>query len=336
MNVFKYWVKKSVLIEINGKKINKNFFEGSNVSKIEAENNLNNKLNQLIEDFKKSILKKPRERDKIKIAEYQNVNIVEDLILELIENKAYVTRNYYGAEVINVENIMFLDIDFSSSILSYKSPYEKISLLEKIKFALGIDKKRIQEKKDKNNEIKKELEKINLEFNLKKNRANINIFYHLKYILKNYKDLLFIIYKTSAGLRLVEVTKKWDAKDKNTIELMNQFGCDKSYVALCMKQNCFRARITPKPYRLNIEKLNIIYPYEENEKEKINNWLYQYVKLSENKSIINYITNSIDLINVTNNTIEDKNIINNIKDNEIKKIVSFHSNKCNTKRGKLA
>ena len=59
--------------------------------------------------------------------------------------------------------------------------------------------------------------------------------------------------------------------------LMNQLCVDKTYMLFCLRQNCFRARLTPKPWRIGIKRLDIQYPPKNNEENlKYLDWVNKY------------------------------------------------------------
>lgn len=69
-------------------------------------------------------------------------------------------------------------------------------------------------------------------------------------VLEEKQGLSFRIYETSGGLRAIEVSKEWNPKAWDTIKIMKSVYADPLYVGLCQSQECFRARLTPKPWRL--------------------------------------------------------------------------------------
>ena len=54
---------------------------------------------------------------------------------------------------------------------------------------------------------------------------------------------------------------------------------------MCQLQNCFRARVSPKPWRMKLEKEHIklrggIWPIKENKLDERMNWVSRYEKMS--------------------------------------------------------
>lgn len=63
-------------------------------------------------------------------------------------------------------------------------------------------------------------------------------------------DYGFRVYRTFAGLRYLCTSHVADPESDHTKNLMTILAADRSYRALCRVQKCFRARITPKPWRM--------------------------------------------------------------------------------------
>ena len=64
--------------------------------------------------------------------------------------------------------------------------------------------------------------------------------------------------------------------------MMTAFLCDQLYMTLCARQNCFRARLTPKPRRMKMKTAQRFpFPYPaEREQERLE-WLKEYDHKSE-------------------------------------------------------
>jgi len=60
------------------------------------------------------------------------------------------------------------------------------------------------------------------------------------------------IYRTAAGLRLLATHAPFRPGDDLVQEAFRELGADPLYARLCHAQACFRARLTPKPWRLGL------------------------------------------------------------------------------------
>ena len=57
------------------------------------------------------------------------------------------------------------------------------------------------------------------------------------------------LYSTAKGARVIEVSRPWNPLGKDTLEVMELLSADPDYIRLCQEKACFRARLTPKPWR---------------------------------------------------------------------------------------
>ena len=60
------------------------------------------------------------------------------------------------------------------------------------------------------------------------------------------------IYRTPSGLRLMATHRKFRPNDPETLAFFDAVKVDRVYRAMCLNQQCFRARLTPKPWRIGI------------------------------------------------------------------------------------
>lgn len=129
-----------------------------------------------------------------------------------------ITKNSYGVNVINTQNILFADIDCFNYNLDYHDDCSLKSL------PWGLTEKELTN--EKLLEINNNIHKV----------AHDN-------------DLSFRIYRTRNGFRLLESSRLWEPSSKETQTILEQLGSDRLFNALCYTQRCFRARSQPKPWR---------------------------------------------------------------------------------------
>jgi hypothetical protein len=68
-------------------------------------------------------------------------------------------------------------------------------------------------------------------------------------VVREQPDLAFRVYRTPAGARYVCTSRTFDPRSAETADLLERLGSDPKYTLLCRIQRCFRARLTPKPWR---------------------------------------------------------------------------------------
>jgi hypothetical protein len=92
-------------------------------------------------------------------------------------------------------------------------------------------------------------------------------------------DWRWRMYRTAAGVRLMAVHRPLAPDDALVAEAFDHFGADRLYRALCKTQQCFRARLTPKPWRCDVDKPPYNWPWPSAEAEaQFREWEREYVE----------------------------------------------------------
>jgi hypothetical protein len=85
------------------------------------------------------------------------------------------------------------------------------------------------------------------------------------------------IYRTAAGFRVAIVDCPRQPTSAETMALLETLGSDPLYRRLCQAQECFRARLTPKPWRMNLHPPPGQFPrVNPREVDMFENWLAEY------------------------------------------------------------
>jgi hypothetical protein len=61
------------------------------------------------------------------------------------------------------------------------------------------------------------------------------------------------VYRTPAGLRVLAMHRTFQPQDDDAAAIFSALGADHLYTVMCKVQHCFRARLTPKPWRIGID-----------------------------------------------------------------------------------
>ena len=125
---------------------------------------------------------------------------------------AVVTRNRYGALVLNTARVPFIDVDVQPGQGGSGGGF------------LGL-------------------------FGGKKADPAEAALERVRQACSRFPRTSFRIYRTAAGLRLLATDLLLDPQSGQTQEMLNDFGADPFFVKLCKLQASFRARLTPKPWR---------------------------------------------------------------------------------------
>jgi hypothetical protein len=85
------------------------------------------------------------------------------------------------------------------------------------------------------------------------------------------------IYRTRAGLRLLATHALFDPETAVSDGVFDALGADPLYRQLCKAQKCFRARLTPKPWRCDVGKPPCRWPWaSEKDEARFKQWEAEY------------------------------------------------------------
>jgi hypothetical protein len=166
---------------------------------------------------------------------------------------AIVTRNSYGAQVLNVARLLFLDIDFQP---------QSSGLGQKLLRLFGIGG------------------------NAETEEGRLA---RLRESLDQQSGATFRIYRTAAGFRVLAVDKPFDPTGAEAQALMSATGTDPAYARLCRAQRSFRARLTPKPWRCDYPNPPGQYPNRDRRWQQFNDWLQGYEQISHSYAACRYL-----------------------------------------------
>jgi hypothetical protein len=83
-------------------------------------------------------------------------------------------------------------------------------------------------------------------------------------------------YRTPAGLRLIRTDRAVDAQTDAAMDDLQALGSDPLYRALCRRQQCFRARLGPKPWRIDLPAPPRAFPRDAAAERVFAEWLAEY------------------------------------------------------------
>jgi hypothetical protein len=88
---------------------------------------------------------------------------------------------------------------------------------------------------------------------------------------RRHPDLGVRVYRTAAGLRVLVTGAGAPPRSERARELLTELGSDPLYVELCDTHDSYRARLTPKPFRIGTESLSVTWPCAGDREER--RWL---------------------------------------------------------------
>jgi hypothetical protein len=143
---------------------------------------------------------------------------------------AIVTRNVYGALVLNAEKLMFVDVDNPDGQTTTGSSLGSI-------FTGLFGKPKADP------------------------QTATRVMETLGSVVQRH-GLSARVYETAAGFRIIITSAPFTAGSSAAESLLAEFGSDPLYIRLCRLQECFRARLTPKPWRCGMGNPPASFPIE--------------------------------------------------------------------------
>jgi len=167
------------------------------------------------------------------------------------EPRAVLSRNRYGATVLNATRLLFLDVDMPEGAAS-----------EGLLGRLFSKEKRTPEE-------------VALDA--------------LRNALKDAGKGRFRLYRTAAGFRAIAVDREFDPAGREAQDLMKATGTDPFFIRLCLAQKSFRARLTPKPWRMDLKPPPGEYPRDREMQDRFEEWLAEYEEASTRYATCKYL-----------------------------------------------
>jgi hypothetical protein len=172
--------------------------------------------------------------------------------------RAAVTRNVYGALVLNTRDMMFVDVDVDPPNAS------AATLLSGIASLFG---KRSAPEPAPADPIVERFRRV-----------------------ADAHGLSMRDYKTAGGYRGLVTSASFGPSDGSARALLDEFGTDTLYVRLCEKQNSFRARMTPKPWRIDLRPPAVAFPYETpQDQSRFDAWQAEYDAASAQFAVCEFV-----------------------------------------------
>ncbi len=158
---------------------------------------------------------------------------------------AVVTRNAYGSLILNAERFMFVDVDRNDRETASGGLSKMMSsLFAKHKPSASV--------------------------------ASDSIIESIGKVVEH-RGLSARVYQTKGGYRVLITNASFVAGSDEAEALLGEFDADPLYRRLCRLQECFRARLTPKPWRCRMTDPPVSFPFEtQASQERFDRWQANY------------------------------------------------------------
>lgn len=292
MIIPKYWAEGRIQNRSAGRQITVRRFGWSDSSQAEAQAHAEQRT---AEAFQRLLSGEKLDRREAKIP-YNGADglPIREEILDR-RGETVVTRNSYGASCLNTPDVFFADIDFAPFHLpGMVTNLKYLSILTGLLVAIAFSKplgagivigalifggpiaKRIGSgiRKSKGDDEKTA-------------RDTVSDF------IANHPEWNFRVYRTPAGLRLLATHQTFSPNDPVVTECFSALATDPVYSRMCLSQQCFRARVSPKPWRIGITNhlgpRPGVWPVKEEYLPARNAWLADYRLAAEEFSSCRFI-----------------------------------------------
>jgi hypothetical protein len=262
MIVPKYWAEAVARDRKDGRQITMRRFGWSNLNVTDSQTMADQRAAEALQRALAGAAV-PRREPKVAYNGADGVPIREEIIEE--HGDTVITRNSYGPLCLNTPDVLFADVDFdqasvpafgaypmpvavgaivllSLAVLAWFQilpPVIAFSALLCTMLGLVLFDRRT-----------KALLKIRIEE--RRQTAEKKARLQISAIGATKPDWKLRVYRTPAGLRVLVMHRLFSPVDAEAAELFKALDCDPIYVKMCRQQRCFRARVSPKPWRIGI------------------------------------------------------------------------------------
>lgn len=190
---------------------------------------------------------------------YPNRPFREQILQEIKDasgnTAAVITRNSYGCQVLNTARMMFVDIDLPEP--------KPVGFFQKL------------------------FGKAN---STPPNKTYDGALANIENWTRHRSDWGWRIYRTRAGLRLLATHNLVEADSTVAHEVFEALDADPLYQKLCINQKCYRARLTPKPWRCGVHSKPERWPWLDEKREKrFQKWETTYQSFAFNWATCQFI-----------------------------------------------
>lgn len=257
MIVPKYWADARLQYRDRKRQITVRRFGWSDVSEAEAQKHADARVK---EAYDRILAGEPLPRYERRVAYNggEGVPIREEIVHK--QDDIVITRNGYGALCLNSPNTLFADIDFpetttAEGFAGYGLAFLSAAILM-IATGLGVGKSLLLAVIAAlllGWPVARSVHRlVDLVAGDQMHRFNRRIasFLHTR------PDWHVRVYRTPAGLRLMAVHRRFDPHEPAVKDFFESLAVDPTFAIMCTKQNCFRARVSPKPWRIGLTRLH--------------------------------------------------------------------------------
>lgn len=252
MIVPEFWAEGRIKARIDDRKVTVRRFGWSDISQEEAQTHADERAKAALKEIAAGEMVEKYE-PKMAYNGAEGVPIREEILAR--HGEAVITRNLYGARCLNTPDVLFADVDFGQSVPLKLSCSVYLTL---VAFATGLGLWQGSVKVTVISLLIALVVGSPLALALfrlfekatggPRERAHQRI----RQFSRKHPDWHLRVYETPKGLRVLVMHTTFGARDEAVQHFFEALDADPIYVRMCRNQHCFRARLSPKPWRIGI------------------------------------------------------------------------------------
>ena len=293
MIIPEYWAEAKTRKIINGKTVTLKRFGWSDNSASEAQHNAEQRVDEAL--VRLTAGEKIRRVDhKVPYNGAEGLPIREEIISK--HNDVIITRNSYGALCLNTPDVLFADIDYIST------PGYGVYILSTLSLLLASTGVALY--------FNSWATFLGLVFltliltstvaqfifniiNTSKGGVDNIALQPIKNFSQQYPDWHLRIYRTPLGYRILTMHQTFDPGGEDTHDFFKATSTDPLYMKMCKNQQCFRARLTPKPWRIGMTHITPrpgVWPINPTRLPARLKWIQEYDRISRDYAACSFMT----------------------------------------------
>lgn len=291
MIVPEYWAEATARKKMNGRQFTLKRFGWSDASDSAAREHAEQRLQEALATLEQQGEVR-RVDHKVAYNGAEGIPIREQVIAR--HGEVVISRNGYGALCLNTPDVLFADIDFrqgastrlnllvlavlavvliASSVYLHSLPvffiggiavlmlflWLALLLHRLLSWLLGGEEQRIT--------------------------RQVEAFAHAN------PDLHLRLYRTPQGFRVLLMNDTYAPASDEAQGILASLGSDPLYMRMCRNQQCFRARVSPKPWRVGLARMSPpgVWPIKEERLEERERWVAEYQQHSRDFAACRFV-----------------------------------------------
>ena len=253
MIIPQYWAEGRARNRSEGRQVTVRRFGWSQTSQEEAQANAEQRAAEALQRVLAGE-KLARREPKVPYNGAEGVPIREEVVER--HGEVVITRNAYGARCLNTPNVLFADIDFAAEtpvrlIFATMAGLVALAVLIGLRLdSFGLLAVLVLCALFGANSLTGWLYRLRLRFDGGAERLARK---RVLRFLAAHPDWGLRLYRTPAGLRVLATHRTFAPDDPEVARCFAAVGADPHYVRMCLRQQCFRARVSAKPWRIGID-----------------------------------------------------------------------------------